>query len=197
MPINPLGVVIDVLPTTLADRLGWVGQRMIYGDLTRHGLPRSPHGVKTRVRRDAVAACVDGGFVKAVKRGAIEIVPAVDALDGRAAVLADGRRLEPDAVIAATGYCRGLEPMVGHLGLLLGDGRPAVHAEHTHPNAPGLHFAGFDALGSGQLRLFSRDAKAIARRVAYGRGSLPMPGRASAGRLATLRLPGTPRTRPA
>ena len=196
VPINPLGVVIDVLPTPLADRLGWVGQRMIYGDLARHGLPRSPYGVKTRVRRDAVAACVDGGFVKAVKRGTIEIVPAVDALDGRAALLAGGVRLEPDAVIAATGYSRGLEPLVGHLGLLLGDGRPAVHAEHTHPNAPGLHFAGFDTLGSGQLRLFSRDAKAIARQIAYGRGSLPMPGRASAGR-RRLTLPGTPRTRPA
>jgi putative flavoprotein involved in K+ transport len=193
-PINPLGVALDVLPTPLADRLGWLGQRMIYGDLSRYGLPRSPYGVKTRVRRDAVAACVDGGFVKAVKGGRIEIVPAVRALDGRAVLLDDERRLEPHAVIAATGYARGLDALVGHLGLLRDDGRPLVHAEHTHPNGPGLHFAGFDTLGSGQLRLFSRDAKAIARKVAFGRESLPMPGRASAGGHA-FRPPGTPRTR--
>jgi putative flavoprotein involved in K+ transport len=198
VPINPLGVLLDVLPTPLADRAGWIGQQMIYGDLSRYGLPRSPIGVKTRVRRDAIAACVDGGFVAAVKRGRIEVVAAVRALDGREVVLDGGRRLEPDAVIAATGYRRGLEPLVGHLGVLQEDGRPVVHGERTHPNAPGLYFIGFDTLSSGQLRLFSRDAKAIARRVAYGRRSLPMPGRASAGSgAAALRPLGTPRTRPA
>jgi putative flavoprotein involved in K+ transport len=186
VPLNPLGVAIDVLPTRVADQLGWMGQRVIYGDMSRHGLPRSPVGVKTRVLRDRIAACVDGGFVAAVKRGQIEVVPAVSSLDGRAVVLEGGRRLEPDAVIAATGYRRGLEPLVGHLGVLGDDGRPLVHAERTHPDAPGLYFTGFDTLSSGQLRLFSRDAKAIGRRVAFGRPSPP-----------PLRLPGTPRTRPA
>jgi putative flavoprotein involved in K+ transport len=175
--------------------MGWIGQRLIYGDLSRYGLPRSPYGVKTRVRRDAVAACVDGGFVEAVKKGRIEMVPAVRSLAEGAVVLEGGRRIEPHAVIAATGYSRGLGELVGHLGVLLENGVPAVHAEHTHPKAPGLHFAGFDTLGSGQLRLFSRDARAIARRVAYGRRSLPMPGRASAGRRAVAKPPGIPRTR--
>jgi cation diffusion facilitator CzcD-associated flavoprotein CzcO len=186
VPLNPLAIALDVLPTRMADQLGWFGQRMIYGDMSRYGLPRSPVGVKTRVLRDSIAACVDGGFVRSVKRGRVEIVPAVSSLDGRAVVLEGGRRLEPDAVIAATGYRRGLEQLVGHLGVLREDGRPLVHAERTHPNAPGLYFTGFDTLSSGQLRLFSRDAKAIGRRVAYARPSPP-----------PLRLPGTPRTRPA
>ena len=195
LPTNPLGVLLDVLPVPLADGLGALGQRMMCGDLTRHGLPRPETGVRTRLQRDRGVPCVDGGFVATLKAGLIEIVPGVSALDGREVLLEGSRRLAPDSVIAATGYRRGLDELVGHLGVLDGDGLPLVHAEHTHPQAPGLHFVGYDALCSGQLRLFSRDAKAVARRVAFGRRSLPALGRASAGRRQGLRLPGTPRTR--
>jgi putative flavoprotein involved in K+ transport len=118
-------------------------------------------------------------------------VPAVSSADGNLVELEGGRRITPDVVIAATGFKRGLEPLVGHLGVLRDDGVPQVHGEHTHRNAPGLYFVGFDALCSGQLRLMARDAQAVARRVAYHRSSLPVLGRAS------VRLPGTPRTRPA
>ena len=40
-------------------------------------------------------------------------MPAVTALDRRAVVLADGSRVFPDAIVAATGYHPGLEPLVG------------------------------------------------------------------------------------
>ena len=187
VPTNPLGVMLDLLPTPLADRAGFLGQRLMSGSV----LPRSPDGVKTRLRRDGVGICVNDTLLSAVKRGAVEIVSAVSRLDGRDVELADGRRIQPEVVIAATGFRRGLEPLVGHLGVLRDDGVPRVHGERTHRNAPGLYFVGFDALCSGQLRLMSRDAQAIARRVAYSRPSLPAFGRAS------VRLPGTPRTRPA
>ena len=41
-------------------------------------------------------------------------------------LLADDTRIRPDTVIAATGYRRGLEPMVGHLGVLDIDGNPLM-----------------------------------------------------------------------
>jgi hypothetical protein len=37
---------------------------------------------------------------------------------------------------------RGLEDIVGHLGVLDGSGAPVVHGPKTHPSAPGLHFIG-------------------------------------------------------
>ena len=43
------------------------------------------------------------------------------------AELTDGTRVEADAIIAATGYRRGLEPLVGHLGVLDERGLPRVH----------------------------------------------------------------------
>lgn len=75
----------------------------------------------------------------------------------------DGARIQPDAVIAATGHRRGLEPLVGHLGVLDGDGVPLTSGGNQHPSAPGLFFTGYRADLSGQLRLMRPDARAIAR----------------------------------
>lgn len=54
----------------------------------------------------------DVGFIDAVRSGVIEVVPGVTAFDGRAVVLADGSRVSPDAVVAATGYHPGLKPLL-------------------------------------------------------------------------------------
>jgi len=45
-------------------------------------------------------------------------VAPVERFEASEVVLVDGIRLQPDAVICATGYGRGLEPIVGHLGVL-------------------------------------------------------------------------------
>ena len=64
--------------------------------------------------------------------------------EGREIVLADGTRITPDAVICATGYRSGLEPIVGHLGVLRPDGLPIRHGgAPEHPAAPRLFFSGF------------------------------------------------------
>ena len=57
--------------------------------------------------------------------------------------LSGGRRCEVDVVLAATGYARNVERLVGHLGVLRSDGHPQVHGSQQHPDAPGLYFVGF------------------------------------------------------
>jgi len=49
-------------------------------------------------------------------------------------------RISPDAVVAATGYVRALEGLVGHLGVLDDEGRPVAHGPRTPKDAPGLFF---------------------------------------------------------
>ena len=71
---------------------------------------------------------IDVGFVDAVRKGIIEVVPAVTALDGRAVVLADGSRVFPDAIVAATGYHPGLRPLVGDVTDDRGARRPEAAA---------------------------------------------------------------------
>jgi putative flavoprotein involved in K+ transport len=81
-------------------------------------------------------------------------------------VLADGKRIGPDVVIAATGYVRALEGIVGHLDVLDGRGRPVVHGARSPKKAPGLYFTGFTNPISGMFRELALDAERIAKAVA-------------------------------
>lgn len=69
-------------------------------------------------------------------------------------------------MIAATGYQRALEGVVGHLGVLDERGRLIVHGARTPRNAPGLFFTGFTNPISGMFRELSIDAEKIAKAVA-------------------------------
>jgi putative flavoprotein involved in K+ transport len=165
VPVQLNGIVLQHVPLPVADEIIWLGQRLFFGNLERYGLPRSPVGVATTLRRRGQAAVFDDGFVAAVKAGRIELVAAVEGFDGPDVLLADETRIQPDAVIAATGYRRGLEPLVGHLGVLADNGRPLVSGGSQHPSARGLFFNGYRTELSGQLRLMRPDARAIARAV--------------------------------
>jgi putative flavoprotein involved in K+ transport len=162
--VNIHGLVLERLPLHVADQVGWLSQRRLFGKLDRHGLPRSPIGIATQSRRQQAPA-YDSGFVGLLKSGRIEIVAAVEGFDGEDVLLADGTRIQPQAVIAATGYGRGLRPLIGHLGVLDEDGKPLVGGGSEHPSARGLFFNGYRSNLSGQLRLMRLDARAIARAV--------------------------------
>jgi putative flavoprotein involved in K+ transport len=165
-PLNYLAIVGERVPPRVADAIWRRVQRLIYGDLGRYGLSQPALGLFSTMALRNVSPVVDGGFVRAVKRGRIELVAAVEAFDGADVLLADGSRVRPEVVIAATGYRRGLEALVGHLGVLAGNGAPLVTGAAEHPAAPGLHFVGYMPRLSGQLRHARLEARALGRAVA-------------------------------
>ncbi|MGW7052217.1 flavin-containing monooxygenase [Streptomyces sp. NPDC054887] len=167
-PAQATGILVRRLPVPLVDRAGALLARIAIPDLSAHGLPRPATGLYTRVRQGAVPV-QDVGLIDAVRRGAVEPVAAVESFEEDKAVLADGTRISPQAVIAATGYRRALEDLVGHLGVLDGRGRPVVHGARTPAQAPGLYFTGFTNPISGMFRELAIDAKKIAKRIAAGR----------------------------
>ncbi len=169
VPVNPAAVALDHLPSRVGDRVAGLSQRLTFGDLSPYGLPRPPMGVVSSVRERRVGPAIDDGFVGAVKAGRIEIVSAVERFEGPDVVLADGGRIQPDAVIAATGYRRGLEPLVGHLGILRENGEPQRVAGEADPDSPGLYFVGYTVRLSGPLRGIRIDAKRMARGVSMER----------------------------
>jgi putative flavoprotein involved in K+ transport len=63
-------------------------------DLSAQGLPR-PSAPFSQFRRTTTVPIIDVGFTDGVRRGVIEVVPGVTALDGRTVVLADGSRVHP------------------------------------------------------------------------------------------------------
>lgn len=118
----------------------------------------------------------DVGLIDAVRAGSVEVVAAVKGFEEGEVLLTDGERISPDAVIAATGYERGLEGLVGHLGVLDERGRPVVHGARTPAGAPDLYFTGFTNPISGNLREMALDAQRIARAVARSGKASPLPG---------------------
>ena len=125
MPMNMSALAIDNAPPRLADSMGRLTQRMIFGDLSKHGLPFPPLGVRRSVEQRLIAPAIDDGFVKAVKERRVEPSREIELASRETdVVLKDGARIQPDAVICATGYRRGLDPLVGHLGVLDDRGLP-------------------------------------------------------------------------
>ncbi|AZM46700.1 monooxygenase [Streptomyces sp. WAC 06738] len=153
------------LPAGTVDRLAGRISRIGVPDLGAYGLPRPASGLYTRLREGAVPV-VDTGLVAAVRDRRVLPVPAVAALDGDGVILADGDRAEPDAVIAATGWRRGLEELVGHLDVLDPRGLPRARGRRSPEGARGLHFVGFTGPASGSLREIGAEAEELARKVA-------------------------------
>jgi cation diffusion facilitator CzcD-associated flavoprotein CzcO len=164
-PAQYSGVLVRRLPVRFVDRLSRLQARAALPDLSAHGLPRPDTGLYSRVKEGAIPV-QDVGLIDAVRGGKVEIVAAVDSFEDGKVVLADGSRIEPDAVIAATGYTRALEGLVGHLGVLDERGKPAAHGGRTPAGAPGLYFTGYTNPISGMLRELARDAGKIAKAVA-------------------------------
>jgi putative flavoprotein involved in K+ transport len=173
LPGQAVAVLIRRLPPKLADAVIRNNQRTFIGDLSEYGLPTPPHGVYSRLLETGGLPILDIGFADAVRDGQIEIVGAVEGFEGREVLLAGGDRIAPDAVIAATGFKRGLQPLVGHLGLLSPAGRPLVHGPYCHRDAPGIHFIGFSDPISGMFREINIDAWKIACAIADDRAGPP------------------------
>ena len=159
------GVLVRRLPVGLVDRLARPLAKLSVPDLSEPGLPRPDTGLYTRVHQGAIPV-QDVGLIDAVRKGRVEVVAAVDGFEKDEVLLADGTRVTPDTVIAATGYARSLEDLVGHLDVLDARGLPVVNGAGTPPNAPGLHFTGFVTPISGTFREVAIDAVKIAKAVA-------------------------------
>jgi putative flavoprotein involved in K+ transport len=162
----PLAAALARLPTPISDAVARFVRRRTVGDLTAYGLPAPAEGVFSRLRRLHVAPMiVDAEVLDAIREGRIEIVAGVQALDDTGVLLAGGERIAPDTVIAATGYRTGLEPLVGHLGVLDDHGSPRVTGGEA---APGLRFVGFVPRPA-LLHALGREAQRAARGIARAR----------------------------
>ncbi|MET7713344.1 NAD(P)/FAD-dependent oxidoreductase [Streptomyces sp. NPDC005407] len=161
-PAQCTGILVRRLPVRLVDRAGEMMGKISVPDLAEQGLPRPDTGLYSRVREGAIPV-QDVGLIAAVRSGKVEPVAALDSFEDSKAVLADGTRITPDTVIAATGYERALENLVGHLGVLDERGRPVVHGGRAAAQAPGLYFTGFTNPISGMFREMAIDARKIAK----------------------------------
>jgi cation diffusion facilitator CzcD-associated flavoprotein CzcO len=169
LPGDVIGVALLQLPPRIGDAVARFGRKQDLGDLSEYGLPVPDEGVMSRLRRTGQApAIVDREVIEAIKAGRIEVVRGVASLDETGVELADGARVEPDAVICATGYGRVLDSLVGHLGVL--DERGMPRARGATPAAPGLRFIGYVPRPGG-LGYMGKESRRAARAISRELGA--------------------------
>jgi cation diffusion facilitator CzcD-associated flavoprotein CzcO len=164
IPAQLLGMAIRKLPPDWVDPFTIWQRKVAIPDLSVQGLPRPLHGVRTSFITTGTTPILDVGIVDAVKRGRVEVVAAVEGFDGGDVLLADGSRIAPDVVIAATGFRAGLDELVAGLDVLGPRGLPTK--TDGEPAFPGLWFVGFVPTLGGQLREGSIAARKVARALA-------------------------------
>lgn len=168
--VHRLSPLMARLPLRVADAVMAATQRLVFGDLTKFGMPPAPSGGATRLTSDYTAIAADDGAVSAIKAGKIVVVPAIREFARDGVILANGSLIHPDIVIAATGYRTGLEPMVGKLGVLDKKGVPLFNGGQADPKLPGLWFSGMRPSIRGCFANAGIMAKAITKRIANSAG---------------------------
>jgi hypothetical protein len=158
-------------PVWLADALPAFGRRRERRRQLRVRLADTHRRVFTRrIRHGRAPTIVDKEVIQAIRDGAFEVVPTVDRFDSTGVWLVNGQRLEPDAVICATGYRRGLERVVGHLAVL--DERGLPRAAGKVSAEAGLRFIGFESR-PGLIGFVAKQSKDVARRIVEELESTP------------------------
>ncbi len=152
----------------------WLYRRtlaMTTGDLTRYGLPAPDH------RPYESHPIVNSQLPYFLGHGRIKPVPDAVRFAGGAVELADGRRIEPDLVITATGYLPRFEFLAPELLDSGEDGRPDLHLHAFARKHPTLAVVGLLQPDAGLLPLAHWQSVAVAR---WLRLRLDEPARAAA-----------------
>jgi putative flavoprotein involved in K+ transport len=160
LPVQRTSMLLSVLPSAIANRLGWATSRLVLGDVTRYGMPEGEFAPYSTRR----VPLIDVGFVDALKQGRVTVRPALARLTPTGAVFEDGTSESFDAIIAATGFRTGLESLVDGTGVLDEHGEPlGVSGERT--TRPGLYFVGFTHSLRGHLFEANRASRRLARNI--------------------------------
>ena len=161
MPVQRTSLLLSALPPAIANRIGRTTARLVFGDLTRYGMPAAEFNPYTTRR----VPLIDVGFVDALQRGRVTVRPAVERLAPDGAVFADGSTGTFDAIVAATGFTSGLEDLVALPGVIDEHGEPRGRAGDP-TSLPGLYFIGFTHSLRGHLFEANLASRRLARNVA-------------------------------
>jgi thioredoxin reductase len=166
-PAQMNGLLLGRLPERAFNAMAAAMARVEMPDLRPHGIDRPAEGLKTRLRTHRYVPVQDVGIVRDVLAGRVRPVAAVQGFTTTSVLLADGTSVQPQTVIAATGYGTGLPGLFDDPSLFDETGVPRVHG--GAPARPGLFFLGYDVTLGGMLRQAAIESRRVARAVQSAR----------------------------
>lgn len=170
VPLAAIGVATRKLPASWVDRLLHWLQRIYIGDLAKYGLPRAQVGVSQKFASSHVTPTLYPRFAGDLRRGRIKVVGAVDSFtpDGVIVEAFAGRTgeekisLQPDVVVAATGFRSGLTDIVRVPGKRMPLDWPHGPDLPADAGLPNMHIIGQTNPLSGQLNEIRIESERIA-----------------------------------
>jgi len=171
-PTQVTGILMNPLPLSVREVIGKAVSRLAFGDLSPLGFGRPTEGPARMIERGRIPL-IDVGTIALVREGKITVVPGIERFETGGAVFTDGRRLDLDAVVLATGYTTGLADFLeGAAAVTDAKGYPRSHfAGDVSPAHEGIYFLGFVNPPTGFLRQIAIDAPRIVARIAKARGA--------------------------
>ena len=152
------------MPASKIDPLIELSKRLMWGDLSGYGFHQPPLGLKATVEQRGRIPTLADELIDAVRAGRVEVVAAVEAVEPDRVILADGKSVAPEVIIAATGFSIDLDGLVGHLGVLDERGKPrGGFASHI---SDGMFAIGYGIPPNGPLRAIRLNATPLAREIA-------------------------------
>jgi cation diffusion facilitator CzcD-associated flavoprotein CzcO len=164
IPVDSFGTFAAESRVEIIDRIGRMILKASFGDLSAYGFDEPPLGVYTTMLTKGRIPTLADELVGQVKRGLIQVVPAVEAFTQTRVLLAGGSFVEPGAVVAATGFSRGLSELFDDETIVDADDEP--NGLNATAAADGLWFAGFAEPPEGPLRYIRLHAGPVAAAVA-------------------------------
>lgn len=165
VPNVAISLAQNKLPSKFADAINAPILRLRFGDLTRYGLRRPPHGPLAQIAGSQRIPLIDVGTIKLIKQGKIKVFPGIERFTSTGVIFTDGRQQAFDTVVLATGYRPRVNTFLEGAAAACDDqGTPLCSGRETQ--VAGLYFCGFYVSPTGMLREIGLEARQIAAAIA-------------------------------
>ncbi|KAG8064199.1 hypothetical protein GUJ93_ZPchr0004g39109 [Zizania palustris] len=135
------------LPLWLVDKIMVLLAWLVLGNLAKLGIRRPSVGPLELKNTHGRTPVLDYGALARIRSGDITVVPGVSRFSKGCAELADGRVLNFDAVVLATGYCSNVPQWLQGNDFFNKDGYPKTAFPHGWKGQSGLYAVGFTRRG--------------------------------------------------
>lgn len=166
IPILSIGILLNKLPSRIADAINAPILRIAIGDITKYGLRKLSYGPLTQIQRDGHIPLIDIGTINLIKNGQITVYEGIKEFTEAGVVFNDGKQAQFDAVILATGYRPRFNTFLTGISSMVYNENGMPFSSGLETKIPGLYFCGYYVAPTGMLREIRIEAQKISKAIA-------------------------------